>query len=226
MSVLLVHSPLLGPSSWARVASVLEGRGYEVAVPDLTDVADAATPRWLAFVDTAVADAGTLPGPIAAIGHSGAGAFLPAIGQRLGQSLRRLVFVDAVIPPQSGAHVTPSALKAMLDQQTRDGHLRRWLEWWPDDVIDQLLPHPSDRQALINDMPHLPRSFYDESVPVPDGWSDRECAYLKLSEAYADEFEEADTRGWARIELDANHLSIHTEPERIANTLDSLLGPA
>jgi hypothetical protein len=149
--------------------------------------------------------------------------FLPAISQRIGSRLRLLVFVDAVIPPRGGSHVTPTAMKEMLDEQTRDGYLRRWLEWWPDDVIEQLLPHPPDRQALMDDMPRLPRSFYDESVPVPNGWSDRTCAYLKLSEAYAAEFKEAATRGWAHSELDADHLSIYTEAERLADTLDSLL---
>ncbi len=62
--------------------------------------------RWRALVDTAVAAAWKLSGPIAAIGHSGAGAFLPAIGQRIGQPRGLLVFVDAVIPPRGEAHIT------------------------------------------------------------------------------------------------------------------------
>jgi hypothetical protein len=224
--VLLVHSPLVGPSSWARTASVLTTRGYEVAVPDLTKVADAAAPRWRALVDTAAGAAERLSGPVALVGHSGAGAFLPAIGERIHERRPLLLFVDAVLPPRRGIYAAPTGMQELLDAQTRDGYLRRWLEWWPDDVVDELLPDPADRRALLHDMPRLPRAFYDEAVPVPDGWGDRGCAYVKLSEAYAAEFEEAASRGWTCLALDANHLSIRTEPERVADTFESIAGPA
>lgn len=58
----------------------------------------------------------------------------------------------------------------ILFVQTIDGQLRRWLEWWPDDVVEDLVPDVEDRAALLADMPSLPRAFYDESVPVPDCW--------------------------------------------------------
>ncbi len=87
-------------------------------------------------------------------------------------------------------------MRALLDEQTVDGRLRRWLEWWPDVVVSELVPDMNERAALLDDMPSLPRSFYDESVPVPDGWTDRRCAYLKLSDAYEAEFADAGRRGW------------------------------
>lgn len=160
------------------------------------------------------------------MGHSGAGAFLPAIAGRLEGRTATLLFVDAVLPPPSGVHKTPPRLRALLDEQTIDGHLRRWLEWWPSEVVNELVPDLDERAALLADMPSLPRSFYDESVPVPDGWTERRCAYLKLSDAYDAEFAEAGRRGWRRAQLEADHLAIRTQPDRVVEALASLLDAA
>jgi hypothetical protein len=65
------------------------------------------------------------------VGHSGAGAFLPAVAGELGDRGVALLFVDAVVPPPSGVHETPARMRDLLDEQTLDGHLRCWLDWWP-----------------------------------------------------------------------------------------------
>lgn len=200
--------------------------GFRVCLPDLTVVADAPPPRWAALVDVAVDAAATLTDDIAVVGHSGAGAFLPAIGGRLVGRTSSLLFVDAVLPPRSGVHETPPRLRALLDEQTVEGRLRRWLDWWPEDVVGELVPDVKERATLLNDMPSLPRSFYDEPVPVPDDWSDMACAYLKLSDAYGDEFAEAGRRGWKCAEVTADHLAIRTQPGLVAEAIESLLDPA
>lgn len=222
-SLLFVHSPLVGPSTWAPSAELMARRGVPVSVPDLTVVAQARPPRWEVLVDAAVDGAATLTGDVAVVGHSGAGVFLPAIAGRLAGRTVSLLFVDAVVPPPSGVHETPPRMRSLLDEQTVDGRLRRWLEWWPDDVVGELVPDRDERAALLDDMPSLPRSFYDEPVPVPDGWTDHRCAYLRLSDAYAAEFATAGGYGWPRAELDADHLAIHTRPQRVVDALASLL---
>lgn len=222
-SLLLVHSPLLGPSSWAATAGVLAGRGYVVVTPDLTTAVTADPPRAPRFVADAVAGASDLPGPVAVVGHSGAGAFLPAIGAALGDRLGALVFVDAVVPPRHGVHETSARLRALLDEQTTDGVLRRWLDWWPAATLAELLPGAVDRELLGADLPRVPRAFYDEAVPVPDGWSAWPCAYLRLSAAYDAESEDAVERGWLRGELDLDHLAIHTRPGAVADALTSMV---
>ncbi|MGI9016479.1 MAG: alpha/beta fold hydrolase [Euzebya sp.] len=223
VSMLFVHSPLVGPSSWLAVSDLMARDGFDVSVPDLTGVAQAPPPMWRTVVDTAVEAAGVLAGPLAIVGHSGAGAFLPAIADRVGQGVVSLIFVDAVIPPSDGSHQTSAAMHTLLDEQTDEGHLRRWLEWWPEEVVGDLLPDTDDRLALLADMPSLPRAFYDEAVPVPDGWRRDRCCYLKLSDAYDQEFIQAGDLGWTRVELDADHLAIHTQPSRVAAALRSLL---
>lgn len=221
-SFLFIHSPLVGPSSWEPLAAAAELRGFEVALPDLTGIADAAAPRWPHFAATAVAAAQELKSPFV-VGHSGAGAILPEIGKQLGDRLGALVFVDAVVPPVEGVHRTPPGMAALLDDKTIDGVLLKWLDWWPPDAVKEVLPRIEDRGAFAADMPRLPRSFYDEEVAVPQSWSSRQCGYLKLSDAYEDEFDEAAARRWPRAELDETHLSIYTEPEAVLSGIESLV---
>lgn len=222
-SFLLVHSPLVGPSTLASLAERLAGRGTAVATPDLTGVATAEPPVWRHLVASATSAATDLPGSVVVVGHSGAGAYLPAIGRRLEQRLGALVFVDAGVPPLRGAHRTPARLLEVVDALTVDGMLPPWSEWWPPEAIAELLPDPAVRAALSADMPRLPRRFFDEEVPVPPSWSNRPCAYLRLSDAYAAQFEEAGSRGWPRAVIEGTHLSIVTDPGPVMVAIDSLL---
>lgn len=221
-SFLLVHSPLVGPSSWAALAQRAAARAADVAVPDLTQAVVARPPRWKLLVETAVAATEDLNGPIMMIGHSGAGAYLPQIGQQLAGRVEALLFVDAVIPPEEGGYQTPGRLQDLLDEVTVDGMLLPWLDWWPADAVQELLPNSTDREVLRADMPRLPRSFYGEEVPVPDAWSDRPCGYIQLSAGYDTEFGEAANRGWPAVAIEGTHLSIYTEPERVLDAIDSL----
>lgn len=53
---LFVHSPLMGPSTWAPVAAAVRSRGAAAMVPDLSAVASASPPFW-AWLADAVVDA-------------------------------------------------------------------------------------------------------------------------------------------------------------------------
>ena len=223
-SLLLVHSPLLGPSSWRPFATLASQLGYELALPDLTDVANAPQPRWKHFVEAAASAGHELSRPTLVVGHSGAGVFLPEIARQLDAAETALCFVDAVVPPEGGAHTTPVQMEDVLDEQSTDGVLAQWIDWWPDEVIEELLPDPSDRAALRADMPRLPRAFYDESVPVPDGWSDRPCCYLRLSAAYDGALEAAQTWRWPTESRDFSHLSIYTDPRQVLEAVAGLAG--
>lgn len=161
-------------------------------------------------VDAAIPNADALT----IVGHSGAGAFLPTIGDQIATRVHR-IFVDAVLPPATGAHATPTPMQAALDEQTDDGLLRPWLSWWPDEVVTELLPNDEDRQHLQADMPRLPRAFYDVDIEVPTGWSAMPCAYLRLSEGYDNAFDEANRRGWPTTRCDSTHLGVHTDAHSV-----------
>ncbi len=217
-SLLLVHSPLVGPSSWGPVAATARERGWTVAVPDLTGVATCRDSWGTWFVDRAV-EGGHSASEFIVAGHSGAGVFLPQIADRFAGRCVGTVFVDAVVPPASGSHETSAGLAALLDEQTEQGLLRPWLDWWPDEVVARLLPETTDRAQLRADMPRLPRVFYDEPVDVPVGWTDRPNAYLQLSPAYDADRRLAEQWGWPTAVVDGTHLGIVTEPEVVVDAI-------
>ncbi len=218
---LLVHSPLLGPSCWGPFAKAASKAGHPTAISDLTSATTAQPPHREALVLAAVDAGGDLgPAPVV-IGHSGAGVFLPEIAHRLGAIA--VLFIDAVVPPLQGTHRTSPSLARLLDEQVVDGKLRPWIEWWPAETVADLLPEPEDRARLSSDMPIVPRSFYDEAVPVPEGWSKRNCGYLQLSAAYDDEYAEAGRRGWARRQFDGDHLSIFTQPSSALSSVEDVI---
>ncbi|MDY7099779.1 MAG: alpha/beta hydrolase [Actinomycetota bacterium] len=223
-SVVLVHSPLVGPSTWRRVADELVARGASVAVPDLTAVASAPAPMWPVYVEGAVAAARGLPGPVTVLGHSGAAVFLPIIADRLSIHAGPSVFVDALVPPAFGERRPSDEFLATLDRVADGELLRPWLDWWPADLVETvLLPDPGHRAEVAADLPRLPRRFYDEPVPMPPGWSGAPCAYLRLSEGYDDDHAEAASRGWPTAELDRTHLGIVTDPVGVVDAVGSLL---
>ena len=192
----------------------------DVVIPDLSP-AGAASEPWQVVVDLAV-EAVEQAQEVVIVGHSGAGAFLPLIGAALNGRLRRLVFVDAVVPPDSGEHVSSEDMLAFLDAKTVGGVLPRWSDWWSEDVLAEELPSIGDRDLLASDAPQLPRSFYDHAVPVPPGWTHMPCSYVRLSEAY-DHFEErAVESGWMVRHLDSSHVALLTDPRAVATAVQEV----
>jgi hypothetical protein len=48
---ILVHSPSVGPGTWASVADWLQSEGHETRVPDLLGIGRHGPPYWPALVD-------------------------------------------------------------------------------------------------------------------------------------------------------------------------------
>jgi len=206
--VVLVHSPLLGPRSWARVARLLPG----VDVPDLRPLVATAPPSWTALRAAAT----ELPTGAIIVGHSGAGALLPMIGAACDASA--LVFVDAGIPPPNGAFAIGTEFRSFLDSIAIGGVLPAWPDWWGDDALLELVPDAADRHEL-DDAPRLPLAFYDEPVAVPDGWGETPWGYVRLSAAYDEDAAEARRRGWPVVRVAGTHLDLLTGPAEVARAV-------
>ncbi len=130
MRFVLLHSALVGPSTWRPVAEVLLSTGHHVTVPDLRGAATTGQPQ--AVIDAAVGATATDSAVV--VGHSGAGFFLPSIADRLASPARRLVFVDAGIPPCEGPATASAdfldqlrslAVNGVLPRGHRQGDLAR-----------------------------------------------------------------------------------------------------
>ncbi len=216
-SFTLVHSPLVGPLSWSAVQVELRKRGHEVQVPSL--VAAATSGSWQACVDAAVSGAAKGDDPML-VGHSGAGPLLPVIANRLDPPPRRLIFVDAMLPPEEGERSVSAPFLEHLRTIEAGGLLPPWSEWFGPGVMEELIPDDHLRSAVVADMPRLPLSYFEGAIPVPNGWTRTSCLYVLLSEAYGEEAAEATSRGWKVCELFGSHLDILTRPEEVADVLE------
>jgi Alpha/beta hydrolase family len=214
----LIHSPLVGPTTWSPVKRELERRGRAAVVPALLEVADAPAARAAEAVEAATEGAGV---PLVLVGHSGAGVLLPAIADAVTADVAALIFVDAFLPPAAGsAPLAPPELVHELTGLARGGVLPPWSDWFGEDAMRGLVPDDSLRAALVGEMPHLPLRYFESRVAMPSGWTRRPCAYLLFGAAHAATAAEARNRGWAVAELPAaQHLALATDPVAVTDAL-------
>ncbi len=220
----LVHSPLIGPTSWSPAAYELHRRGRAAVVPSLVGVADAPAPQWHHIPETVRIATNHLQGSIVLVGHSGAGLLLPVIADAVTVEVAALVFVDSFLPTAAGrVPLGPPAFMDQLRELASDGVLAPWSTWFGEDAMSELVPDERLRAALEAEMPRLPLSYFQASVPVPDAWNRRSCAYLLLTaEPYGQSAIEARSLGWPVLEIQGvRHLAMATDA--IAVT-DALLG--
>jgi hypothetical protein len=112
----LIHSPSVGPRTWQPVAHRLTDLGWEATVPSL-HVTDHGPPYWPRVVDAVRASLGTAEHGqgLVLVAHSNAGLFLPVITAALPGQVLGSIFVDAALPPASGAAlVAPPELPALF----------------------------------------------------------------------------------------------------------------
>lgn len=215
MEILLVHSPLVGPTVWHGVVDALSAAGHDAVVPDLRAAALTGDPG--AFIDVAVSS--VPPGwsrPVV-VGHSGAGFFLPSIAS--GMEASRFVFVDAGLPPDDGPANAGGAFLDHLRTLAVDGVLPRWSTWWGDDAMRILVPDDDLRARIEAELPEIPLEFYERMVDLPTGWQRRPASLVLLSEAYRADAVRARSLGWPVVELLGGHLDVVTRPSPVASLI-------
>jgi hypothetical protein len=216
-TVLLIHSPLLGPSSWRPCADLLEAAGHPVVLPDLRFSVTPPAGWWDRAADAAaaaVATADTADG-LVVVGHSGAGVLLPTVATRA-RPVAAVVFVDAVLPAPSGVTIASERLRSFVaGLPTEDGLLPPWSQWWGDAAMAELVPDPAARAAVAAGQPRLSPEFWAEPVPVPAGWPGDRAGYLRLSPAYVAEETEAARRGWPVRTIEGTHLDPVVRPDEV-----------
>ncbi len=210
---LLVHSPLVGPSTLQWLAQQLDVLGWTTVVPDLRNA--------IGSPQEFVAAARTVELAELVVGHSGAGAFLPLIAQ--GTNARATVFVDAVLPHSDGRYLPSKDFTVLLDRlDVTDGLLPPWNDWWTPEVMARLVPDDALRRRLVDEIVRVPRSFYNASIDLPPGWRSRPAGYLQLSPTYAAEATRANHWGWPVARLDGQHLDVTIRPGVVARHTDDL----
>ena len=222
--VVLVHSPLVGPSTWSRLLPALEARRIEAIAPSIRT--DSATrPYWRQHVEAVVRAIREYPvdRPVVLVGHSGAGVLLPAIREALGpRPIAGYVFVDAIVPRHLASRLdlfdTPEAATAFRNS-ARDG----WLPVWTEERLRAAIPDDETRRQFVEELRPLPLEVYEEPIPVFTGWPDAPCAYLHFSSAYAVDAERARRASCAYRHTPGGHFQMLSTPEKVADDLGPLL---
>lgn len=221
--LILVHSPLLGPSTWGPVAAELGRAGYDVRVPDLSGTILGGPPYCRPQAEIIARSAASDP-PVL-IAHSAAGSLLATAGTMIGR-VRGYILVDARLPtPGRSWAETVSPERAAQRREMADsrGWLPPWPQWWGDDVLARLLPDQAAREAFTSGCPDLPLAMFEEVQPPAPRWPDAPGGYLRLSDSYEDYASNAREFGWPLIRLASHHLALLTDPGLVASSLGELL---
>jgi hypothetical protein len=215
-SIVLVHSPFVGPDSWSAVADELRREGRSVAVPSLVDALTNASPLHPAMAG-AVADA--VSGRVTLVVHSGAGPLVPAVVDLMPTQIAAVIFVDATLPHpgRSWIDTVPAEMAGQLKGRVGPGGLLpRWHEWFPPEALAEMLPDGRTRTAFCADVPRVPLRYLEEVAPNSHAWRGLPCGYVRLSAVYEDAAAAARRMGWPVTGVDGHHLSGVTEPAVVA----------
>lgn len=223
MRFALIHSPLVGPYTWALVAEALVRRGIRAVVPDLQAQVEAGKPYWAqhaSAVARALAPAADSEA-VVLVGHSGAGMLLPACRERLGHPVVGYIFVDAGIPEDGKSRLDLFENReavAAFRQAAGGGCLPAWTS---DDLKD-VIPDVIVRERFVWELRPTPLAVYEEPLPVFQGWPDAPGGYLHFSAVYDSAAARARRMGWAYRKIDAGHFHMLVEPEAVAAALVEL----
>jgi pimeloyl-ACP methyl ester carboxylesterase len=216
-SLLFVHSPVAGPSTWLYTAEVLRQKGFQCLVPDMTGVAASGPPYYPKYAAAAAASSGV--GPVVLVGHSAAGALLPAIADALGDRTVGAVFVDAMLPQpgRSWFDTAPRGMEAQLRELADDGVLPPYDQWFPPGTLSELVPDAAQRRRLIDECPRLPVAYFDEPAPPARFAKSVACAFIRLGAPFDAAADKAQRRGWWVARRDWDHLRMLSAPEPVAD---------
>jgi pimeloyl-ACP methyl ester carboxylesterase len=221
-SLVLVHSPLVGPATWDALAPALVEWGYSVVVPDMTSTVTQGAPYWPRQVD--IVSRAVEVGPVVLIGHSGAGPLLPAMANASRQ-VAACLFLDAGLPTpgKSWSQEAPSDVVAQLWGMARDGWVPPWPRWWTPEQLQAMLPDPVRRARFIAGCPPLPLAMFEEPRPREPTSLQPAAGYLQPSKVYQAEADRSRWYGWPVAELHSHHLAMLTQPELVGGALVDLL---
>lgn len=214
----LIHSPLVGALTWQPVAQILRTHGYEVFSPALQDASDSTFRFWQQEVDSiklTIRDA-------VLVGHSGAGALLPAVGEKL--NAYGYLFVDAVLLLESASRLELMHTEDIDFAREFKSYLEAGGQFpnWTDEQLQDIIPDAALRRDLLADLRPRGLRFFTERIDAPTGWETKPCAYLQLSAFYSLYADQAEQLGWPVVRRKAHHFEMMTQPQAIAALLMEL----
>jgi hypothetical protein len=219
--LVLLPSPLLGSAVWEPVAIALDNRGWPASAVDFAGA------RLNSPGDVTQAYLRALPADedLVLVPHSNAGLYAAVLASE--RRMSAVVFVDAGIPRTDGnpsPTVPGDFYRFVAAKADAGGMLPVWMEWWDEADRTVLFPDAQVRARVERQQRRLPLSYFQDSVPAPQGWDALPCAYLAFGRTYESELDHARSLGWPVHRLDGEHLEMVVHPEEVAETIIALLG--
>lgn len=221
-SFALIHSPLVGVSTWKWVADELDQSGHYPILPSLIDEDETDMPYWpqqamraAQMINDVAAE------PVILVGHSGAGPILPAIGDRLHHPPKAYIFVDAGLPMNHHSRLEMMRAESASWVDDLEQHLRengRFPEWQDEDLAS-LVPDKKSRHQLLAELQPRPLSFFTEKITHSDEWESIPCGYIQFSDSYSVHAERAKNLGWPCVKLEAGHFHMLVDATAVANAI-------
>ncbi len=155
------------------------------------------------------------------VAHSGAGPLLPAIRHLSDRPVAAYLFVDAGIPKDGASRLDLIAEEspdfAMQFRQALISGER--FPTWSDADLAEVIPDADQRRQMLMELRPRSLGFFEEPIPVFEGWPDAPCGYLKFSPVYEPYAALARKNGWAYRELHAGHFHMLVDPPGVARAL-------
>ena len=228
--LVLVASPLLGPSSWSPLTGELSNRAWSILVSVDEPDQPGRRPFWQSIVAGVERSLRGVPAgqPVALVGHSGAGALLPAAALAVRQPVVACLLMDAGLPTAGRSRIATMAdegpggaafateLAAILDAGGRYPE-------WTDAELAPLIPDAARRHRLLAELRPRGRDFWTEPLPSVTAGHDDPYAYLQFSESYQTAADRAVAMGWPMRHLPAGHFHHLVDEEAVADALVWLL---
>lgn len=221
---LLIHSPILGPSTWRGVADALEKRGHKTITPSLAPAFAGAPPYYAKAAEVvAAAMRSVSANEIVVAAHAGGGPLLPlAIAAAAPARARAGIFVDAIMPHpgRSIFDETPVEIRDSFTAAAKNGKLPAWNKVFGDAAFAKELPDQRQRDALSKELIEMPLAFFDEHAPPNDPVKGVPIGYVQLTEPYQTQYDDALWMRWnARQELGGGYFALLTQAERVADAM-------
>jgi hypothetical protein len=220
---ILIHSPLVGPLTWSRVAREMQQRGLDVMVPALEDIPGSQSAFWKQHAESVARSLAGYPKhvPFTLVAHSGAGPLLPAIRESIANPVHAYVFVDAGLPRNGATRLDlmksedPEWAAQFEAELVQGGRFPAWSF----EELQEIIPDETLRRQMVAELRPRRVSFFAEPIPVFKGWPDAPCVYILFSPPYQKAYTHAKQAGWQAFQQEAGHFHMLVDPKAVTDAI-------